>query len=187
MRKVAIEKFYWLDCWADDQVSTFARAAAIGFDGVEISFVSGPQIDWQRIRSELERLGLSVFASTGLSPATDITSQPRSNVRAAGVEYLKRCLESASRALGSPIQRMMDITTISGAPGSLGSDQHCLAADPDWVPSEVAPAARLPATILRGKQAARGATSCVRRTAPTATHTSTTCSSSCTRRRAGHE
>lgn len=101
MRKVAIEVFYWLDSWADDQVGTFARAAAAGFDGVEISLVSGPQFDWQRMRSELERLGLSVFASTGLSPATDITSADAS-VRAAGVEYLKRCLESASR-VGSPI------------------------------------------------------------------------------------
>ena len=101
MRKVAIEVFYWLDRWADDQASTFARAAAAGFDGVEISFVSGPEIDWQRMRGELERLGLNVFASTGLSPATDITS-PEASVRAAGVEYLKRCLESASR-VGSPI------------------------------------------------------------------------------------
>ena len=101
MRKVAIEVFYWLDRWADDQVSTFARAAAAGFDGVEISFVSGPAIDWQRMRHELDRLGLSVFARTGVSPATDITSADAS-VRTAGVEYLKRCLEGASR-VGSPI------------------------------------------------------------------------------------
>lgn len=101
MRSVAIEVFYWLGSWADDQVSTFARAAAAGFDGVEISFVSGPEIDWRRMRGELDRFGLGVFASTGLSPATDITSADAS-VRAAGIEYLKRCLESASQ-VGSPI------------------------------------------------------------------------------------
>lgn len=101
MRDVAIEVFYWLDNWTDDQIGVFARAAAAGFDGVEISFVSGPAIDWQRMRGELDRYGLRVFASTGLSPATDISSAD-ARVRSAGIEYLKRCLESASR-VGSPI------------------------------------------------------------------------------------
>lgn len=81
--------------------SASLRNAAAGFDSVEISFVSGPAIDWQRMRGELDRYGLRVFASTGLSPATDITSAD-ARVRAAGIEYLKRCLESASR-VGSPM------------------------------------------------------------------------------------
>ncbi len=101
MRRVGIEIFYWIDRWTDDQIAYFERARACGFEGVEISLVSGPDIDWQRMRDELARQELAVFCSTGLSPATDITSADVA-VRRAGVEYLKRCLDTASK-VGSPI------------------------------------------------------------------------------------
>ncbi len=101
MRKIGIEIFYWLDNWSDDQVSMFECAKSCGFDAVEISFVAGPEIDVARWRVELDRLGLDVYCSTGLGAATDITS-PDAAVRQAGVEYLRRCLDTSAR-LGSPL------------------------------------------------------------------------------------
>ncbi|MCP5099274.1 MAG: sugar phosphate isomerase/epimerase [Chloroflexi bacterium] len=101
MRKIGIEIFYWIDNWADDQVPYFDRAKACGYEGVEISLVAGPDMDFSAMRNELDRLDLAVFASTGLSPETDITS-PDAAVRAAGIDYLQRCLEAAQR-VGSPV------------------------------------------------------------------------------------
>ena len=102
MRKIGIEIFYWIDNWADDQISYFPKARNCGFDSVEISFVSGPEtIDIPRMRNELDRLNLDVFCSTGLSPSTDITS-PDESIRKAGVDYLTQCLQVASK-VGSPI------------------------------------------------------------------------------------
>jgi D-psicose/D-tagatose/L-ribulose 3-epimerase len=101
MRRVGIEIFYWLDNWSDDQASCFARAKSLGFDAVEISLVSGPNIDITSIRAELDRNGLDVFCSMGLPADKDITS-PDVTVRQAGIEYLKRCVETAAR-VGSPI------------------------------------------------------------------------------------
>jgi D-psicose/D-tagatose/L-ribulose 3-epimerase len=101
MRNVGIEIFYWIDNWTDDQTAYFERARSCGFDGVEISMVAGPDIDFESMRAELDRLDLQVFCSTGLSPQTDITS-PDAGVRRAGMEYLKRCLETAQN-VGSPI------------------------------------------------------------------------------------
>jgi len=101
MRSVGIEIFYWLDNWSDDQASCFARAKSLGFDAVEISLVSGPDIDISSIRAELDRNGLDVFCSMGLPEDKDITS-PDDTVRRAGIEYLKRCVETAAR-VGSPI------------------------------------------------------------------------------------
>lgn len=102
MRKIGIEIFYWIDNWGDDQISYFQKAKDCGFDSVEISFVSGPEIiDVPRMRAELERLDLDVFCSTGLSAATDITSEDHT-IREAGIAYLRQCLETA-QALGSPI------------------------------------------------------------------------------------
>ncbi len=101
MRKIGIEIFYWIDKWTDDQAAYFERAKACGYDGVEISLVAGPDMDFTAMRRELDRLDLAVFASTGLSLATDISS-PDTAVQQAGIEYLKRCLEAAQR-VGSPL------------------------------------------------------------------------------------
>ena len=73
MRSVGIEIFYWLDNWTDDQASCFARAKSLGFDAVEISLVSGPDIDIASIRAELDRNSLDVFCSMGLPDARSST------------------------------------------------------------------------------------------------------------------
>lgn len=100
-RPIGIEVFYWLDNWSDDQTSVFARAAECGFDCVEISFVAGLQPDIGRIASLAADHGLSVLASTGLAANLDITS-PDAEVRRAGRDHLRRCIEWAAD-LGSPI------------------------------------------------------------------------------------
>ncbi len=101
MRKIGIEIFYWLENWSDDQASCFARAKSLGFDAVEISLISGPETPVASMRAEIDRCGLDVFCSMGLPLAKDITS-PDNQVRRAGVEYLKRCIDAAAR-VGSPI------------------------------------------------------------------------------------
>ncbi len=101
MRKLGIEIFYWLDNWDDDQVACFARARAAGFDAVEISLINGPDIDIAAFRAGLAQHHLDVYCSVGLPLTHDITS-PDAAVRRAGVEFLKRCVETAAK-LGSPI------------------------------------------------------------------------------------
>jgi D-psicose/D-tagatose/L-ribulose 3-epimerase len=101
MRKIGIEIFYWLEKWSDDQTSCFGKAKALGFDAVEISLIDGPDTPIDKIRAELDRCNLDVYCSMGLPLAKDITSAD-AQVRRAGVEYLKRCVDAAAR-VGSPI------------------------------------------------------------------------------------
>jgi D-psicose/D-tagatose/L-ribulose 3-epimerase len=101
MRPIGIEIFYWLHNWSDFQPAAFAKAREIGFDAVEISLIAGPDTPIAAMRTELDALGLGVFASMGLPLDKDITS-PDESTRRAGIEYLKRCVETAAR-LGSPI------------------------------------------------------------------------------------
>jgi D-psicose/D-tagatose/L-ribulose 3-epimerase len=101
MRPIGIEIFYWLHNWSDFQPSAFAKAQKIGFDAVEVSLVAGPETPIAAMRTELDALGLRVFASMGLPLDKDITSPDESTHRA-GIEYLKRCVETAAK-LGSPI------------------------------------------------------------------------------------
>jgi D-psicose/D-tagatose/L-ribulose 3-epimerase len=101
MRPIGIEIFYWLQNWSDDQISCFEKAREIGFDAVEVSLMAGPDTPAADMRAASEHLGLSLFASMGLPLDKDITSADET-VRRGGIEYLKRCVETASR-LGSPI------------------------------------------------------------------------------------
>ncbi len=101
MRQVCIEIFYWIDRWADDQAVYFPKAKACGFDGVEISLISGPDMPVADIRSALQANALQVYCSLGLPLEMDITSPDRTR-RRAGIEYLKRCLETSAR-MGSPV------------------------------------------------------------------------------------
>lgn len=100
-RPVGIEIFYFMDRWADDQAAYFHLARQCGYDAVEVSLMEHNLGDVDRFRGHADKHGLSIACSTGLSESTDI-SHPDPAVRRAGVEYLKRCLDTAA-ALGSPI------------------------------------------------------------------------------------
>ena len=87
----------------------------------------------------------------------------------------------------NPIQRMMDIHDHFGRTWVIW-DLINIAwlLNPDWAPSEVAPAAHL-RNDTTWEAGVRGAASCVKHTASIATPSSATFSSSCTRRQAAHD
>jgi D-psicose/D-tagatose/L-ribulose 3-epimerase len=100
-RRIGIEIFYFMDRWLDDQAAYFEQASQCGYDGVEISLMPHVLDDHQRLLAEADRLDLAILCSTGLSPETDV-SHPDPSVRRAGIEFLKRCLDTAGK-LRSPI------------------------------------------------------------------------------------
>jgi D-psicose/D-tagatose/L-ribulose 3-epimerase len=100
-RPIGIEAFYYLDRWSDDQAPVLDRAARAGYDGVEISFVAGSDIDTHRLASAASAADVDLVCSSGLTPELDISSSD-SDVRAAGILHLRRCLDAAAE-LGSPI------------------------------------------------------------------------------------
>lgn len=100
-RLVGIEIFYFMDRWADDQAAYFHMARECGFDGVEMSLMPHNLNDYDNIRRQLDEHDLSIVCATGLGADTDI-SHPDPAVQRTGIEYLKRCLDTASK-VGSPI------------------------------------------------------------------------------------
>ncbi len=100
-RPVGIEIFYFMNKWSDDQASHFALAKQCGYDGVEISLMPASDSDYTAMKMEIDRIGLGIVCSTGLTDATDISSAD-AGIRRSGIEYLKRCLETSAE-LGSAI------------------------------------------------------------------------------------
>jgi D-psicose/D-tagatose/L-ribulose 3-epimerase len=101
MRVLGIEIFYWISQWQADQVSFFNKARQAGYDAVEISLIAGPEMDVDAYRAGLAQSNLQVFCSLGLPLDKDITSD-NTSTRRAGIEYLKRCVETAAQ-IGSPM------------------------------------------------------------------------------------
>ena len=100
-RSIGIEVFYFLDRWSDDQTAAFGRVADAGYDGAEISFVAGRDIDTKKISRAAAAAEIEIVCSTGLTPELDISS-PVAGVREAGKLHLRRCLDAAAE-LGSPV------------------------------------------------------------------------------------
>jgi D-psicose/D-tagatose/L-ribulose 3-epimerase len=100
-RSIGIEVFYFLDRWSDDQAAVFGRVADAGYDGAEISFVAGRDIDTKRIFRAAAAAEIQIVCSTGLTRELDISS-PVAEVREAGKLHLRRCLDAAAE-LGSPV------------------------------------------------------------------------------------
>ena len=100
-RSIGIEVFYFLDRWSDDQTAVFSRVADAGYDGAEISFVAGRDIDTKKISRAAAAAEIEIVCSTGLTRELDISS-PVAEVREAGKLHLRRCLDAAAE-LGSPV------------------------------------------------------------------------------------
>lgn len=85
----------WQTTWEEDVAPHIERAAALGFDGVEISLFTLRALDVRKIRHRIESLGLALTCSTGLGPDADISGADAS-VRAAGLERLRADIRLAA-------------------------------------------------------------------------------------------
>ncbi|KAE8765663.1 sugar phosphate isomerase/epimerase family protein [Georgenia thermotolerans] len=88
--RYGIHALVWTGEWtpetADDAIR---RTAAAGYDLIELALLDPYAIDVEATRRSLDRHGLSMVASLGLSPATDISSEDE-EIRRRGEDLLHR-------------------------------------------------------------------------------------------------
>ena len=96
--KLGVHAYAWTSEWNNSQLGLIERCSRLGLDLIEIPLMRLDLCDPDAIRAECERLDLAVCTSTVLNSQTDLTSE-YSDVRKAGVEYLKACVE-ATAAMG---------------------------------------------------------------------------------------
>ncbi len=78
--------------WTEDVVPYVPVAAEMGYDGVEFPLVDPRAFDRVAARDALRATALACTCGTGLSAATDITSEDAA-LRAAGEAHLRTCIE----------------------------------------------------------------------------------------------
>lgn len=96
MNKIGIFTNFWEQSWDFDHVKYIKKVSDIGFDVLE--FQAQPLLDMTKgrmdeLKAAADSAGIELTYSLGLDPKYDISSAD-DNVRAGGVEYLKRIIEA---------------------------------------------------------------------------------------------
>lgn len=92
MMKLGIHAMAWTSHWSDESLPLVDRVAELGLDFIEIPLMGIEDVRPAPIRARVAGAGIDVVTSTVLGEATDITS-PDPAVRAAGLAYLRRCVD----------------------------------------------------------------------------------------------
>jgi D-psicose/D-tagatose/L-ribulose 3-epimerase len=118
MNPVGIHALVFAGDWSEPEATRVIEgAAAAGFDLVEIPLLDPGSVDVEMTRRLLERSGLGVACSLGLTSETELSSEDPATV-ARGEHLLERALETA-HALGAEL-----VTGIIY--GSLGHHAHAV-------------------------------------------------------------
>lgn len=91
----AVHAYAWTTSWSNETLNLIDRAKDLGFDCIEIPLMEIDLIDPVKIKERLQQVGLDVCTSLACSDATDVTSEDE-NIRKAGVEYLKKCVQATA-------------------------------------------------------------------------------------------
>jgi sugar phosphate isomerase/epimerase len=86
--------------YRDEIAASLAKAAAFGYNGVEIALVSGPELDWDAVAALLRRYQLTVSVlSTGriFSEAQLYFSHPAATIRREAVQRVQAIIAVAGR------------------------------------------------------------------------------------------
>jgi D-psicose/D-tagatose/L-ribulose 3-epimerase len=98
--KLGIHAMAWTAHWSDASLPLVDRVAELGLDFIEIPLMDVDDVHPGPIRARADAAGIDVVTSTVLGARTDITSDDPV-VRAAGVDYLRRCVDVTAE-LGAP-------------------------------------------------------------------------------------
>jgi D-psicose/D-tagatose/L-ribulose 3-epimerase len=90
--KLGIHAMAWTPHWSDESLPLIDRVASLGLEFIEIPLMGIEDVNPGAIRARVRDAGIDVVTSTVIKQATDITS-PDPAVRAAGVDYLRRCVD----------------------------------------------------------------------------------------------
>ena len=99
MIKYGLQMYMLTDSFGEDKLDHIKRAGDLGFDGVEISFGDPADFPAAAVRKVLAANDMGINFAVGLGPDTNSIS-PDAEVRKAGVELLKKAVDTAYEVTG---------------------------------------------------------------------------------------
>jgi D-psicose/D-tagatose/L-ribulose 3-epimerase len=97
--KYGVQMYLFTDSFSEKKVDLIKKAGDLGFDGVEISFGNPADFPVDAVRKTLKETGLQINFAVGLGQDNNSIS-PDAAIRAAGVSYLKKCIDTAYATTG---------------------------------------------------------------------------------------
>jgi D-psicose/D-tagatose/L-ribulose 3-epimerase len=91
----AVHAYAWTSSWSNDDLPIIDHAAELGLDAVEIPLMELETVDPAAIRERAERVGIGVLTSVACPDDADPSSEDE-RVRAAGLDFLKRCVDATA-------------------------------------------------------------------------------------------
>jgi D-psicose/D-tagatose/L-ribulose 3-epimerase len=102
MVKMGVHLYLWTEVLDDSALRLIGKAAALGFDGVEVPLGRLDLLDASKTRRELDEHGMVGLGSVGLDLDHDLTSSDAAT-RRRGVAYMKRCVAATASFGGDAV------------------------------------------------------------------------------------
>jgi D-psicose/D-tagatose/L-ribulose 3-epimerase len=115
--KYAVHAYAWTGSWSNDTLDIIENVKELGFDLLEIPLMDLDEIDPPAVVDRLAEHGVGVCTSTVCNAERDPTGD-NDMTRRRGIEYLKRCVKTASE-LGSPFVTGVTYSAIGRKIGSI--------------------------------------------------------------------
>ena len=101
MIRLGVDSFIWTDNFSEKDLRIIQKAKEIGFETIDIYISNVDNFPIDKVKNEINRVGIEVVTTHGL-PEDANTISPDSQVRARGVELLKKLIDLNIK-LGSKI------------------------------------------------------------------------------------
>lgn len=99
--KFGVDSFIWAESFGEKDLWIIQKAKDMGFEVIDFAISNPFTFPTEKVKSELERVGIECVCTTTLTPQTNPIS-PDPAVRAEAVRAMKKCVDICNE-LGSPI------------------------------------------------------------------------------------
>ena len=92
--KFGVDTFIWAEAYGEEHLWIIPKAKELGFEVIDFAISNPFTFPVEKVKAELERVGIDCVCTTTLTPETNPIS-PDAEIRAAGVKAMKKGAEKA--------------------------------------------------------------------------------------------
>ena len=90
--KFGVDTFIWAEAYGEEHLWIIPKAKELGFEVIDFAISNPFTFPVEKVKAELERVGIDCVCTTTLTPETNPIS-PDAEIRAEGVKAMKKCVD----------------------------------------------------------------------------------------------